>query len=422
MVDKRILMIINEFPPVGESGVQRPLKFVKYLSKLGWKVWVVTPRRLPKGILDPSLCDEIPKDCSIHYTGSFGLGAGAIQSVDNLRTGTASPLGKQAIARKALLTVNNILFPLDKQIGWVPFAYRKAVQIIEQHKLRNVYITGFPFSAFLAGIMLKRKFDNKIRWIADYRDAWQFEPLMAGKLPPFRMNQIRYWDEKTLKSCDHAVFVTQGIVDQYIKAYPWLRSKCSLITNGYDEDDFAAIEPIKCDKYNLVYMGKLYNLQRPNILPLLEALKSIDDGSFHLTHVGTSTPEVDARIQEGSYSFYHYEGYQPHQIALNYSAGADVNLLPINDDPASRTMFTGKLFELLRIGKPILALGPDQCVAGDLVKRARAGEYVNLADREGIVSALERIKNNPAAYKTDKSVVREYERERLAGRLAMLYE
>jgi len=422
MPDKSILMLINEFPPVGESGVQRPLKFVKYLTEMGWKVWVITPRRLPKGVLDHSLCEEIPASCIIHYTGSLGFGGRATMSVEGIRSTGASQTGMKALAAQMLMTANHTLFPLDKQIGWVPFAWREAVKLIEKHRLRNVYITGFPFSAFLAGIMLKKKYGGRIRWVADYRDAWQFEPLMAERMPEFRMKQVRYWDRLTLRSCDHAVFVTPGIRRQYLDAFPWLKDKCSVITNGYDEDDFREINPVSFEKYTLVYMGKLYNLHRPDLLPLLDAIEELRDPGIQLVHLGSATPEVADRIQSGGYSFYRYIGYKTHREALCHAAGADVNILPVNDDPASVAMFTGKLFELLRTGKPILGLGPKSCVAGDLILRAGAGEYVHLADRAGIIAALDRIRQNPSAYNTDMNVVREYERRVLAAKLAMLYE
>jgi len=171
--DNRILMIVNEFPPTGESGVQRPLKFLKYLDRAGWQCWVITPKKLPKNVVDASLCDDVPPKAHIIKTHSWGLTASATDKVADIRAKTANKLSllKRLIWGAAKL-INDIVFPIDKQIGWAPFALVAAIKTIRKHDLRNVYITGFPFSALLIGVALKHVFKDKVFWVADYRDAW----------------------------------------------------------------------------------------------------------------------------------------------------------------------------------------------------------------------------------------------------------
>lgn len=421
--DRSILMIVNEFPPVGESGVQRPLKFVKYLSRMGWKVHVITPRIPAKSVLDHSLCSEIPANVVVHHTFSLGFQGKAVDRVAQTKyhgTQSANPLYR--LAYKVLSAINHLIFPIDKQIGWLPFAYLEAVGLIRKHGMRNVYITAFPFSAFLIGIALKKHFGNAIKWIADYRDGWQFEPLMRESLPSSRFAIIRKWDERTLRSCDKAVFVTESIRDQYMSEYPWVKNKAHVITNGFDEDDFQGIVHQAFPNFTIVYMGKIYNLNRPDIRPVFRALSSEQQRGFSLVHIGSVTREVEQEIGSLNSGYYRFEGYKDHREALGYAAGADVNLLVINDDTASEGVYTGKLFELLRIGKPILALGPRQSIAGDLIRAANAGEYAWIGDQQAILNALHKLRTHPENYLTDQTVIERYKRENLTRELASLYE
>ncbi|MGI6197712.1 MAG: hypothetical protein ACOYIS_01120 [Candidatus Cloacimonadaceae bacterium] len=418
--DKRILMIVNEFPPTGESGVQRPLKFLKYLAAAGWLCHVVTPKQLPKSVQDGSLCAEVPASAVIHKTPSWGFRGKAVDQVARIRfQGGQSAL--KAVLFRFLLAINHLIFPLDKQIGWVPFAFIYSYWLIKKHKIRNVYITAFPFSAFLVGIMLKKCFKDRIFWVADYRDAWQFEPIFEEATPHFRQNIIRYWDKRVLRHCDRAVFVTPGTLKTYTERFRWLKNKASCITNGYDEADFLDLEPNPASADSIYYMGKLYDLQRRSILPLLQVMKDMEL-QLPLMHVGTINEGAQAAIAKGGYDFYSYHGYVSHQEAIELALGAKINLLLINDDKQSEDVYSGKVFELLRAQRPILALGPARGVVKDLIEVTHSGEYAHLNDSEQITAALRKLLANPENYGSDLAAIQQYERQHLTNKLAKLYE
>ena len=418
--DKRILMIINEFPPTGESGVQRPLKFLKYLAADGWLCHVVTPKHPPKTVLDESLCAEVPASAIIHKTPSWGFKGKAVDKVAEIRfQGSQSAL--KAFIMRFLMVLNHVIFPIDKQIGWAPFAFLYSYWLIKKHKIRNIYITAFPFSAFLVGIMLKKCFRDRIFWVADYRDAWQFEPIFEEALPPFRQNIIRHWDKNVLRFCDRAVFVTPAILKTYTDRFRWLTHKACCITNGYDEADFLDLEANPASSSSIYYMGKLYDLQRRSILPLLQVMKDLDL-QLPLMHVGTVNEDAQAAIAQGNYDFYEYHGYVSHQEALELALGARINLLLINDDKQSEDVYSGKVFELLRAQRPILALGPVRGVVKDLIEATHSGEYAHLNNPEEIETALKKLVADPDSYGCDLSAIRQYERKYLTKRLAELYE
>ncbi|MDP2173079.1 MAG: hypothetical protein Q8J62_04825 [Candidatus Cloacimonadaceae bacterium] len=415
----KLLMIVNEFPPVGESGVQRPLKHLKYINRAGWQCFVITPGKASKTVIDESLLNEIPSEATIHRTFSLGFGGRSVDQVAELKfSSTSGGSMLKNLFWKALNLLNSLLFPIDKQIGWVPFAYLKALSLIRLHGIRNIYITAFPFSAFLIGIMLKRKLGNKICWVADYRDGWQFEPLLKENTIPFRYAIIERFDRQSLELCDHAVFPTEHIHALYLQKYPWVKTKSSTITNGYDEDDFHGLEAHTFDKFTLLYMGRFFFLHDP--LPFIRAIKDECSQDFQFIHIGSAAKEIASKLS--TYPIYNYQGYKSHRQALEFALGADANLLILNDDKDSEGVYTGKLFELLRIGKPILALGPKRGLVKDLIEQSNAGEYAYIGSSDEIVTAFKRLRVASKSYHTQPETYERFSRERLSTALMKLYE
>ncbi|MBP7116909.1 MAG: hypothetical protein KBB33_01030 [Candidatus Cloacimonetes bacterium] len=419
--DNRILMIVNEFPPTGESGVQRPLKFLKYLDRAGWQCWVITPKKLPKNVVDASLCDDVPPKAHIIKTHSWGLTASATDKVADIRAKTANKLSllKRLIWGAAKL-INDIVFPIDKQIGWAPFALVAAIKTIRKHDLRNVYITGFPFSALLIGVALKHVFKDKVFWVADYRDAWQFEPLIEQNVMPFRYALIRRCDDLVLKTCDRVLYVTDYIKERYTNHYAWIEQKAVVVTNGFDEDDFANVKAHKFSKFTFVYMGKIYGHIR-NPLPLLRAIANIESLDFQYIHIGTIAKEVLEEIQNMQLSFFQYWGYKTHQEAINFAAGADINILINNNDTESTGVLTGKIFELIKIGKPILAVGPRHGLVKDLLEQTNTGAYAFIEDEEAILAALNKLLTGNMK-RTNMDIVDSFSRKNLTQRLIGVFQ
>jgi glycosyltransferase involved in cell wall biosynthesis len=413
-------MIINEFPPTGESGVQRPLKFLKYLDRAGWECWVITPKKPPKNVIDQSLCEDIPTKAHIIKTHSWGLTASATDKVADLRAKTAK---KQSSLKRliwyVLKLINDIIFPIDKQIGWTPFALYAAIRTIRKHRLRNVYITGFPFSALLIGIPLKCIFRDKIFWVADYRDAWQFEPLFEHNVLPFRYAIIRRCDDMVLRTCDRILFVTDYIRHRYQNHFSWIEDKAVVITNGFDDDDFGQVPAYKFDKFTFVYMGKIYGHIR-NPLPLLRAISKLEIPDYQYIHIGTIAKEVLEEIESMKLPFFQFWGYKMHQEAITYAAGADINILINNNDTESTGVLTGKIFELIKIGKPILAVGPPHGIVKDLLEQTNTGAYAYIEDEEDIMAAINKLLTESMKH-VNTDIIDSYSRKELTKRLIEVF-
>jgi len=411
-------MIINEFPPTGESGVQRPLKFLKYAAREGFQTYVITPGKPPKHILDESLLQEIPKDTLIFKTPSLGLKGKGVDHVANLRTTIeykANPVKR--IFWSSLKLLNDILLPLDKQIGWVPFAFVKTLVVIRKYNIRNVYITAFPFSAFLVGILLKSLKKDKIRWIADYRDAWQFWPRLQTNVHKLRYRIIQHWDEVTLRNADIVVFNTDFIKERYIAAYPWVEKKTTVIQNGYDEDDFNSLIPHKFEKFTFLFMGKTYvGLRNP--INLLKAINRSGLENFQFVQIGSSPKELLNEITNLHLDFFKFEGYVPHHEALCYALGADINVIIFTDDDSSLIGLPGgKFYEVIRAGKPVLVIGPDLPLIRNIMKDFTSVRYANLENEEEIICCIKELRNMHFSVDSLKESISQFSRENLTHKL-----
>lgn len=422
MNKNKILMIINEFPPTGQSGVQRPLKFVKYAVRAGWEVHIIAPDKPVRKVVDYSLLQEIPKEAHIYRVAGLGIKNPEENKMVDARFEDTAPRSK--IIKRFwgfLKLINDFLFPYDKQIGWMPFAYWKAVKLIDKHKIRNVFITAYPYSAFLVGIALKKKYKDKIFWIADYRDSWQFGPLLDKMVLPFRFKKICKTDDRVLATCDAAVFVTPETRLQYINKHSWLQEKSFYISNGYDEDDFKGITPKKFDQPTLVLMGKLTKVYG-SPLNLLKALEDCLPNNYQVIHIGNIDKAILHSITASGYTSYKFLGYQKHSEAIAYSLGADINLIILSDSPSAKYWYPGKLFELLRCGKPILALGPQESNLEKILNETKRGKYAYINDQEQIKAHIMDILQKPAQFDNSPETIKQYSREETCRQLLAIYE
>ncbi len=421
MSGNKLLMIINEFPPTGQSGVQRALKFLKYACREGWEVHAVVPNQPVRKETDSTLLKEIPPEAHIHRVGGLGIKSRNVSRITSTRFADTMP--KNPLSRgfwTLAKFINDLLWPIDKQIGWMPFAAWKAAAIIRRHQIRNLYITAYPYSSFLAGLRLKKRFGAKIFWVADYRDAWQFAPLLEKKVLPFRRKVIARTDAKVLKTCDRAIFVTPHIRNQYVDKYHWLAEKSEVITNGYDEDDFTGLTSVKFATPTVVYMGRMdRNYGDP--LKLLAGIAGCSVPHLSFVHLGSIDPHLLERIRQSGYGFYSHLGYLPHREALSHALDAAANVILLDDNPSSEQVYTGKLFELLRAGRPILSVGPQRSVIAALLQESGAGLHVHIADPKAISAALDQLLKNPPLLDGETDLIKRFSRAEITRQLLRLF-
>lgn len=347
------IMIAFTFPPVGGSGVQRPSKLAKFSLQRSWEPLVVSADGPPPW--------NLPVDQTL------------LTGIENVRIKRTSRLELRYIARLLhklelhdLAVKSEWIIPLDGFLGWVPYAIRAAEQWIKQEKPTLVWTTGMPFSTHLVGLYLKQRYG--IPWVADYRDPVTTNDLFPQydnntALSRFKFKMDREFEKSFYKHADHSTVVVKKHRDDIINTFNISDKKVSIIYNGYDEDDFKGfdfpISPHK-DLFRISYIGSFYRRDYNPELFLKMLRQFIAQCSkpeaVRFCCVGGSVTWMEANKGLWSDLEKHIElvPYVPHSEVPVRMSQSTV-LLNIFARPWA---VTGKLFESLRSGLPLLGLAP----------------------------------------------------------------
>lgn len=406
---RKILLIAYYFPPLGGAGVQRTLKYTKYLPQFGWQPVVLTSQAKAAALSDPTLMEDL---------------AGA-QAVYRTRVAALPP----ALPWRLRNLVTRWLLVTDDQAGWYPFALREALRLIKQERVDAIYTTSTPYTAHLVGLRLKQRLG--LPWVADFRDPWAGNTSLR---PPtgWHRRRIERWEQQVVSAANRVTVVSEPMARDLCAAFPELGPEHFLaLPNGFDPDDFTQAAPQGADpnRMTVVYSGSFYG-QRTS-LPFLQALHgALADGQIprqairvrFVGNVGQATAEQVQAL--GLSGVAELTGYVPHRESIGYVLGADVLLLVVAPGPGSQAVLTGKLFEYLAAGKPILALVPPSAAA-DLVRESRAGVVVDPENvpsiREQLLAIFQQWQQGTLASHSDPAVVARYDRRRLTGLLAAAF-
>ncbi len=432
-------MIAYYFPPFGGVPVQRTLKFAKYLLKYGWNPVVLTVRDgydhfHPN---DPSLINKIPDEVEVIRSREIGMivrVAGflnrKIQRGANKATTKVRFINYILKLRKLLY--NTFWFP-DEKNTWAPGAFIKGLRILAKEDISIIYVSGYPWSAFLVGVILSKL--KGIPLILDFRDAWTLNPR------GFWDNCFqRFWEGKVLLHANKIIFATNLMREGYIEKYPWIdRKKFITITNGFDCDDYKDFEGRK-EKDNKKFLITFTGTFNDSIPPLdidqspyyflkgLSRLLNEKDifENIRICFVGGFGKKNEALVKEmGLEDVVELKGHVSHDKCIQYQTEADLLLLIIYTCEWSKSVLTGKLFEYIGARKPILALVPDG-EAKDLIVKERLGRVVVPKDIEGIKNTIlafyDEWKNNKLKREENNSVFEKYEMSALTKNLVDVIE
>lgn len=376
-LSKRLLLISYHFPPVGGAGVQRPLKFVKYLRRYGWDVSVLMAANPSVPVFDESLCRDLPDDLVIEkartwepdYKTKQQLG-GNSQSAPN-RRGLLTTI-KGAVKRAVKGIAHTLLQP-DPQMLWLPNALGAARRLLKRLPHHAILATAPPYSNLILGTMLKNR--TGLPLVVDYRDEWDLSSqyLENSKRDWFSSMVQERMQRSVLRRADAIVATTHGstqrLQERAKKAGGSAPAFC--IFNGFDETDFQHIshqpQNVNGDqlRFRLVYTGTLWNLT--TVEPLVRAIVQLHTDMpelldrLELVFVGRKTPEqieLLERIKRTRCRIV-LRDYCDHSEALKLMAGADALCLLLSGVPGAERVAPAKLFEYLALRKPILAITPE---------------------------------------------------------------
>lgn len=378
----KILIISFYFPPTGVGGAIRVSKFVKYFEEFGIEPIVITTTKNTYGTKDFSLLKDIPENIKVFRISSFYL--------PNLM-----PKFKILKINQIISFISrNFIWP-DPAIHWSKKAFSKAKEIIRKENTKIILTTGGPFSTHLVGLLLKKN-NPYIKWFADFRDEWTTNSFV--KYGPIRKIYERNLEKNVFEHSDRIIAISSEMKKSFIKLYPNTKGKITVINNGYDEDDFKDYTNRK-NIYNLTlkiaYTGSIYGLRNPeNLFKVLNELVKKDKykGKIQIDFIGHNSYFIMKGIKK-----YKLQNIVkiipkiPHSDLFNYISDYDILLLILGVGEKSKKILTGKLFEYLRLYKPILALGPEHSEVAEILEKTKSGIIVEFTDTNKIKKILEEL-------------------------------
>jgi len=378
----KVLIITYYWPPSGGAGVQRWLKFAKYLPSTGWfpVVLTVKPEYAAYPFKDDSLTDEIPVDVEVRKTKATNYFS--LYSKDQSKIpsgGFANNPGKGLKNTISRFLRGNLFIP-DPRRGWNRYAVREASRLIEEEDITHVITTSPPHSTQLIGLRLKKKYPH-IKWIADLRDAWtdiyyydHFYPTAVAK------SIDNYYEKSVIQGADKIITVGNNLSQVFSSKADWVTSKFAVLPNGFDEEDFEGISSISPERFTITYVGTLSDIYPTD--SLFKALGELEkEGKdFVIRFVGSLPPETKEKIEKQvSSEKTEFIPYTEHPNAIRLMASSSVLVIIIPETKESRSITPGKVFEYIAMQKPVLYIGPED---GDAAFHLRHCGYKGIFNPE----------------------------------------
>ena len=382
---KRLLIISYYWPPTGGSGVQRWVKFSKYLPEHGWQPVIYTPENPERLAYDESLLADIP-ECAEVIRRRIVEPYGLYRKLFGRSGGEVNPLNSSGKSLKSKLSrvVRGNLFIPDPRVSWVRGSVRFLKKYLREHPVDAVVTTGPPQSMHLIGRGLKRSLG--LPWIADFRDPWTrmfyYKHLCLSKFADRKHHRL---EQGVLDEADLVLAVSPPVRDDF---QAQTRTPVHLITNGYDEDDFPVREPgsRRDGKFRIVHTGLFAADGNP--LKLWDALarRCREDEDFaqrlEIRLAGkTDAPVLEAIRERGLGAQLVDLGYLPHSRVVQEQQEADLLILPLRHEPEYAKVLPGKIFEYIASGRPVLGIGQEDGAAAAILRDSGAGRMYDW-DRE----------------------------------------
>ncbi|OGF48528.1 MAG: hypothetical protein A2231_00050 [Candidatus Firestonebacteria bacterium RIFOXYA2_FULL_40_8] len=423
---KKVLVIAYFFPPLGGAGVQRTLKFVKYLPGEGIEPVVLTVKNPSYDAFDEKLLKELSPETKIYRAHSFEPGR-IYNTVKKILPGKKQKSkGTDSVYRPGILNrLYNFIFIPDDKVCWGLFAFFKGLKIVKREKIEALYSTSMPYSSHIAGLLLKKV--TGLPWIADFRDPWASNTY-ATPLTRLHAFLNKKLEELVIKNADAVISVTAPIVDDFKNNYPRYSGKIHLITNGFDPADFENITRKVEDKFSVIHVGTIYGATR-NPSGFLKAFdeflstEGVEPEHCRAVFAG-NIDRFNAGVVEEMKSVLKHKNflvqipYIAHEecIKLLYSSSV---LLLIEGEAKS---LTGKIFEYLASARPVIALAAENSPVALLIKETGSGEVMDINDTKKIKESLLRLyadfKNSGLPDNKNTALIKRFSRKELTKQLA----
>ncbi len=380
---KKALIITYYWPPAGGPGVQRWLKFVKYLPEFNIEPIVFIPENPNYPIVDESLLSEIPENLTIlkqPIKEPYNL-AGLLSKKESKRIskGIIHQTKSQSVMEKLLLYIRGNYFIPDARKNWVKPSVTFLSEYIKENNITIIITTGPPHSLHLIGLHLKRLLG--VKWLADFRDPWTkigyHKKLMLTKRSAKKHMQL---EKEVLQNADKIITTSFTTSNEFQNT---VNKEVNTITNGFDEQENISIE--LDEKFTCSHIGSLLSERNPEVLwtvfkELINERKDFKR-SFQLNLIGVVSEDVLESIKNnGLKDHINLMGYVSHKKAIRHQKQSQVLLLIEIDSEETKCIIPGKLFEYMASERPIIALGPKDSDVQSIIKQTNTGNYFGYND------------------------------------------
>ena len=427
MENKKILIITYYWPPAGGPGVQRWLKFVKYLPDFSIQPIVYIPENPTYPIVDENLVNEVSDKAIVLKNKIFEPYQLASflskNKTKKISSGIIPNKKKQSFLDKTFLWIRGNLFIPDARVFWVKPSVSYLEKYIVENNIDTIITSGPPHSLHLIGLELIQKLN--LKWFADFRDPWTTIGYHKSlRLSSFAAKKHKSLEHQVLNSAD-TIIVTSKTTKTEFEAIT--TKPIAVITNGYDTEQ---VEKQTLDsKFSLAHIGSFLSARNPLILweSLTELIQEIPDFKSHLEIklIGAVSQEVLETINQfGLKPYLNNLGYVPHNEAIAHQRKSQVLLLIEIDSEETKSIIPGKLFEYLVSNRPIIAIGPQDSDFAEIISNTNTGVFLKYSEKMKLKSVILDFYNQFLEGKLQSNGVglQKYSRKSLTKELAQLIQ
>lgn len=390
--NKKVLIVTYYWPPAGGPGVQRWLKFAKYLPEFGWEPVIYTPENPSYPLVDESLLHEVPNGIKMVKTKiwePYQLAEKLNKSNKKFKGGQFDVGENQSWKSKLSIWVRGNFFIPDARVFWVKPSISFLKKYLHENQIDTLVTTGPPHSMHLIGLELKKELPN-LKWIADFRDPWtEISYYKHLKLTKSSDAKHRMLEKEVFQNADITLATSFSDAENFKKN----GANAFCITNGFDQNPNSTNVKSNSDYFSLSYIGVLEQLRNPEILweAIHELRKENSDFAkdFKITFAGRVDEKILNQLNKLQLSDSIINlGYLSHQESVQMMQEANLLLITNFPESASKGIIPGKLFEYLATGNPILSFGPKDADVAQILKETKAGNHFYYAQKKEVKSYL----------------------------------